>query len=125
MQRKITRWKQEIELHMHQLVKLPTIADVVHDIANEGKRNSNSFKATIGALPGCADIDLAAAAACSKLLLGSRDFSTPSPDIESKRFRISGNNVVPPNGLVSSILLSPSEPLETYNKVIFPTLTPT
>ena len=125
MQRKITRWKQEIELHMHQLVKLPTIADVVHDIANEGKRKSNSFKATIGAFPGCADIDLAAAAACSKLLLGSRDFSTPSPDIESKRFRIFGNNIVPPNGLVSSILLSPSEPLETYNKVIFPTLTPT
>jgi hypothetical protein len=110
MSRKVERWKQQIEHHMHELVKLPTVADVINEVALEGTTKSNSFKSSIGTFSGCANSDLAAAAACSKLLLGSKDS-------ESASFSISGNNVAPSNGQLSSIMLSPCEPIDEYNKV--------
>jgi hypothetical protein len=116
MSRKVTRWKQEMELHMHELVKLPTVADVVNEIAVDGCNKSNRFKPFIGTFSGCAKEDLATAAAQAKLLLGSK---TILQQDDSEIFHISGNNVAPTNGQLSSILLSPAEPLEEYNKVNF------
>ena len=119
MSRKITHWKQEIDHHMHELVKLPTVADAINEIATEGKGKSNGFKSVIGTFSGCAKVDLATAAACSKLLLGSKDSKT-NHQSDAEYFRIFGNNLVPSNGQISSIMLSPNEPLEEYKKVVFP-----
>lgn len=115
---KIARWKQEIDHHMHELVRLPTVADVINEIAVEGNPRSNNFKSSIGTFPGCSKIDLATASACSKLLLGSKDSKTKM-QIDSNFFGISGNNVAPPNGQISSIMLSPCEPQEAYKQVGF------
>jgi hypothetical protein len=120
MSRKIAHWKQEIVHHMHELVKLPTVADVINEIATEGKDRSNSSKSTIGTFSGCAKVDLATAAACSKLLLGSKDSKCHQQN-DAKFFHIFGNNVAPSNGQISSMMLSPNEPLEEYNKVGFQT----
>ena len=105
---------------MHELVKLPTVADVINEIATEGKDRSNSSKSTIGTFSGCAKVDLATAAACSKLLLGSKDSKCHQQN-DAKFFHIFGNNVAPSNGQISSMMLSPNEPLEEYNKVGFQT----
>jgi hypothetical protein len=118
MSRKIARWKQDIGYYMHELVKLPSMADAINEIATEEKGQSNSFKSSIGNFSGCAKVDLATAAACSKLLLGSKDAKNRQQN-DAKFFRIFGNNVAPSNGQISSIMLSPSEPLEEYNKVRF------
>lgn len=115
---KIARWKQEIDHHMHELVRLPTVADVINEIAIEGNPRSNSFKSSIGIFPGCSKIDLATASACSKLLLGSKDCKTKT-QIDTDFFGISGNNVAPSNGQISSIMLSPCEPQEAYKQVGF------
>lgn len=116
MSRKITNWKQEIGNHMHELVKLPTVADVLNEIATEVGGRSNGFKSAIGTFSGCAKADLATAAACSKMLLGSKDSKIQQQN-DAKFFRIFGNNVAPSNGQMSSMMLSPSEPQEEYNKV--------
>jgi hypothetical protein len=50
------------------------------------------------------------------MLLGSKDSKIQQQN-DAKFFRIFGNNVAPSNGQMSSMMLSPSEPQEEYNKV--------